>query len=347
MIDNIQQYLVLERNYTTLDGGGHHVGGVYGPLLVQSGYTWIADGTTNITVANVVIDGQGMVFFSTVNSVFSYITLNNGTGSDVSGDGNIVANLTVNSGRGLSINGEDNLVYGNHLNNCNYTFAENNPPPCGIAVSGSNNWVIGNFIVGTNGSAINLGTSADNIIFGNQIENNKVAVQTMAIYTQISAENNRIYNNNFVNNTQTYHDEKVMAAPASVTIWDHDTVGNYWSDYNGSDANGDGKGDTPYVIDADNQDHYPLMNPIDTTSISNVPRPSSSTSPTPTATPTQPTTNPTATTQQPTNNPTATISPTPSPTVPELSWLVIVPLLLSVFCTAVMFRVQIIAKLKR
>ena len=27
------------------------------------------------------------------------------------------------------------------------------------------------------------------------------------------------------------------------------------------DANGDGVGDTPYVIDADNQDRYPLMNP--------------------------------------------------------------------------------------
>jgi nitrous oxidase accessory protein NosD len=36
--------------------------------------------------------------------------------------------------------------------------------------------------------------------------------------------------------------------------------GNYWSDYTGIDNDGDGFGDTPYIIDANNQDNYPLMN---------------------------------------------------------------------------------------
>ncbi|MCW4028706.1 MAG: hypothetical protein NWE92_03565 [Candidatus Bathyarchaeota archaeon] len=42
--------------------------------------------------------------------------------------------------------------------------------------------------------------------------------------------------------------------------WDNGREGNYWSDYNGTDTNGDGIGDTYYVIDVLNQDRYPLMN---------------------------------------------------------------------------------------
>jgi len=49
-----------------------------------------------------------------------------------------------------------------------------------------------------------------------------------------------------------------------MNIWDdgYPSGGNYWSDYAGVDADGDGIGDTPYIIDDNNIDHYPLMDPF-------------------------------------------------------------------------------------
>ena len=55
-----------------------------------------------------------------------------------------------------------------------------------------------------------------------------------------------------------------------MNIWDDDypSGGNYWSDYTGVDeysgpyqneTGSDGIGDTPYVIDENNQDNYPFM----------------------------------------------------------------------------------------
>jgi parallel beta-helix repeat protein len=103
--------------------------------------------------------------------------------------------------------------------------------------------------------------SSSNTVFGNNIENG-----WLGIYLERSS-NNRIFHNNFLNNSrQTY-------SYASTNIWDdgHASGGNWWSDYTGEDLYGgpyqnitgsDGIGDTPYVIDANNQDRYPLMNPF-------------------------------------------------------------------------------------
>jgi hypothetical protein len=43
--------------------------------------------------------------------------------------------------------------------------------------------------------------------------------------------------------------------------------GNYWSDYNGSDADHDGIGDTQHMVFENVVDHYPLMNPFTTESV--------------------------------------------------------------------------------
>jgi hypothetical protein len=66
-----------------------------------------------------------------------------------------------------------------------------------------------------------------------------------------------------------------VSSDGSPNTWDNGYAsgGNYWSDYCGVDiytgpyqnvAGSDGIGDTPYIIDANNIDHYPLMNPYST-----------------------------------------------------------------------------------
>ncbi len=49
--------------------------------------------------------------------------------------------------------------------------------------------------------------------------------------------------------------------------WDNGEEGNYWSDHvtrypNAMEVDGSGVGDTPYYINENNQDKYPLMNVI-------------------------------------------------------------------------------------
>ena len=79
---------------------------------------------------------------------------------------------------------------------------------------------------------------------------------TTAVGIYLSCSNNTIfYHNNFVNNTN-----QVEIIESYNSAWDNS--GNYWSNYNGTDLNRDGIGDTPYDIDANNRDGYPLMNPF-------------------------------------------------------------------------------------
>ena len=99
---------------------------------------------------------------------------------------------------------------------------------------------------------ISLSWSSNNVISCNEICSN--GRYGISIWT--SPNNNKIFHNSFTNNG-------MQTISQGTNTWDDDypSGGNYWSNYNGTDSNSDGIGDSPYVIDANNQDNYPLMSP--------------------------------------------------------------------------------------
>jgi nitrous oxidase accessory protein NosD len=74
----------------------------------------------------------------------------------------------------------------------------------------------------------------------------------------------KISENSFINNSIQFSGCvcKVYNFSETKHSWDDGKKGNYWSNYNGTDVDHDGLGDTPYVIDVLNQDRYPLTQSV-------------------------------------------------------------------------------------
>jgi parallel beta-helix repeat protein len=203
-------------------------------------------------------------------------------------------NITGNSGEGIQFNtSPENSIHDNNITNngydglyldrCSYSNAivrndiKNNGRDgimCVIASGG--NRISGNNISNNMGNGVTLALNSNvniisennilnnnhgieinnsqypsnNTIYGNNITSNDVGIGISA------SSDNRIYYNNFVNNNIQF-----LADVGIVNNLDNGFEGNYWSDYNGTDSNGDGIGDTTYMINEENQDNYPLMEP--------------------------------------------------------------------------------------
>jgi len=91
----------------------------------------------------------------------------------------------------------------------------------------------------------------DNTITYNQIIN----TVNIGIGLDNYSSQNTIFLNYFVGNTLNAQDNGTSNA------WDNGAIGNFWDDYSGVDADDDGIGDTPYLIDgeAGSMDNYPIF----------------------------------------------------------------------------------------
>lgn len=137
----------------------------------------------------------------------------------------------------------------------------------GIALveDSSNNIVFRNNLTAFGTWAILMGDGTGNVFYENNVADSGYGVALGGYDTNIHADNNTFFHNNFLNNTK--HVGKNWPEYGS-NIWDNGEEGNFWSDYNVTDNNHDGIDDSPYIIDATNIDHYPLMAPYQSASTS-------------------------------------------------------------------------------
>jgi len=291
----------------TLSGGSYETvaQNTLGYIHSKSPYTFIANNTIHGSGALIHVEGAGNIPGHD-NVIYENSLIGTNTATPAKGPN---AGVATHSSHG-------NLIASNNIKNC-YV---------GVNLVSAYETVVANRITaGFIGLAVTQWGGA-NSFFANNVEMNTYA-------TAIAGLGNTVYDNNFINNYQQIGSPDLIVGPnpTANASWFKGTRGNYWSDYltrypNASEVDSSGIGDTPYIIDANNIDQYPLMAPYNTSNLTIqlptwadlslltwLPTVSFPPQPSPTSPPATPTPSPTPNPPNPT--PTPSESPTPSPKV--------------------------------
>jgi parallel beta-helix repeat protein len=204
--------------------------------------------TSNFTLENNTISG----------TPYTGIELSYTTGNKIVG--NTISNTTAPGSQCIHIISSNNITVARNI--------ISNSSSIGIQLSSSiNNNVTENLVTACGVCGIYTDYGSGNRIIGNSVFDSLYAINV------ISSSNDYIYHNYFINNTH-----QADTTFSGVNHWDNgyplpEGGGNYWSDFktryppandtkSGQYQNvtgSDGIWDSPYVIDANNKDNYPLV----------------------------------------------------------------------------------------
>ena len=143
----------------------------------------------------------------------------------------------------------------------------------GIIIGDYSDLISGNYISGNSICGIDITQFQSNQVVENYIANNAIGIALGSVGSpsgypgELQAINNNIYHNDFIGNTENAHLESNSDGSYPVNYWDNGSSGNYWSDYltiypNATEIGSSGIGDTPYIIEPNNVDNYPLIAPL-------------------------------------------------------------------------------------
>jgi hypothetical protein len=252
---DLQCELIVEKSNIVFDGEGFAVG--YQNGAASNHQTIKLSNVNNVTMQGVVIKGYYTSLLLDNSSNCKILGI---TGSDIrflSSNHNAISN----SSGAIRFQDSSN----NKVANCNTS---------GLEFDTSNSNSILNSNCTGPGRSLYFTDSSNNLIFGNILKSwwwismygdsshNTIVGNNITISQKYFADSlmgtNYIYHNNFLD--FSWESNKTTN---SANVWSSNGQGNYWNTYTGKDTNGDGIGDTPFVIDTTNVDSCPLMTPVD------------------------------------------------------------------------------------
>lgn len=214
---------------------------------------WIQDSSNNNTISgnSLTNSGYGVMLKQ---STYNTVSKNNITG----GYGVTVYQGSINS---VSENNVSGSPYGIMLvDYASYNTVSKNNVNGSVWIglrlydhAGSNDVLDNN--VTNSGTGVDLDRQcASNAIIGNDLAFNAIGISID------DSPDNRIYHNRIRNNTEQVYTDNTP------NVWDNGfpSGGNFWSDYqtrypNATEIDASGLGNTPYFIDSQDQDNYPII----------------------------------------------------------------------------------------